>query len=86
MAEAGVKNLVTGAWFGLFAPKGTPPEVVARMNKAVTDAVNSPTMRKKFLLQGAEPMQYTPESFGKFVVAEHQAWRPIVKASGARID
>ncbi|MCP3025075.1 Bug family tripartite tricarboxylate transporter substrate binding protein [Cupriavidus basilensis] len=86
MAEAGVKNLVTGAWFGLFAPKGTPPEVIARLNKAVTEAVNSPDMRKKLLLQGAEPMQYTPESFGKFVVAEYQAWRPIVKASGARID
>ncbi|NUA31258.1 Bug family tripartite tricarboxylate transporter substrate binding protein [Cupriavidus basilensis] len=86
MAEAGVKNLVTGAWFGLFAPKGTPPEVIARLNKAVTDSVNSPDMRKKLLLQGAEPMQYTPESFGKFVVAEYQAWRPIVKASGARID
>lgn len=36
-------------------------------------------------MQGAEPMQYTPESFGKFVVAEYQSWRPIVKASGARI-
>jgi len=86
MAEAGVKNLVTGAWFGLFAPKGTPPEIVARLNKAVAEAVNRPDIRKKFVMQGAEPMTYTPESFGKFVVAEYQAWQPIVKASGARID
>ncbi|MFJ1257572.1 Bug family tripartite tricarboxylate transporter substrate binding protein [Cupriavidus sp. CuC1] len=86
MAEAGVKNLVTGAWFGLFAPKGTPPDVVAKLNKAVASAVNSPDIRKKFVMQGAEPMQYTPDAFGKFVAAEYQAWRPIVKASGARID
>jgi tripartite-type tricarboxylate transporter receptor subunit TctC len=43
MAEAGVPNLVTGAWFGLFAPKGTPPEIVARLNKIVTDALANPT-------------------------------------------
>ena len=86
MAEAGVRNVVTGAWFGLFAPKGTPPEIVARLNRTVTDALSQPEMRSKLAQQGAEAMSLTPDAFGKFVVAEYQAWKPVVVSSGARID
>ncbi|MBV8273504.1 MAG: tripartite tricarboxylate transporter substrate binding protein [Cupriavidus sp.] len=86
MAEAGVPNLVTGAWFGLFAPKGTPPEIVARLNKTVTDALGQPEMRNKLSQQGAEAMNLSAEAFGKFVVAEYQSWKPVVISSGARID
>ncbi len=86
MAEAGVPNLVTGAWFGLFAPKGTPREIVATLNKAVGDALAKPEVRAKLSQQGAEAMQLAPEAFGKFVVAEYQTWKPVVISSGARID
>ncbi|WP_035880994.1 Bug family tripartite tricarboxylate transporter substrate binding protein [Cupriavidus metallidurans] len=86
MAEAGVPNLVTGAWFGLFAPKGTPPEIVVRLNKIVTDALGQPDMRGKFAQQGAESMNMTADAFGKFVAAEYLTWKPVVISSGARID
>ncbi|MDF3835112.1 tripartite tricarboxylate transporter substrate binding protein [Cupriavidus basilensis] len=86
MAQAGVPNLVTGAWFGLFAPKGTPREIVATLNKAVGDALAKPEVRTKLSQQGAEAMQLAPEAFGKFVVAEYQTWKPVVISSGARID
>ncbi|MCM3607710.1 Bug family tripartite tricarboxylate transporter substrate binding protein [Cupriavidus pauculus] len=86
MAEAGVPNLVTGAWFGLFAPKGTPPEIVAKLNQTVTQALAQPDMRNKLAQQGAEAMSLAPDAFGKFVVAEYQAWKPVVISSGARID
>ncbi len=86
MAEAGVQNLVTGAWFGLFAPKNTPPEIVAKLNKVVTEALAQPDMRNKLAQQGAEAMNLAPDAFGKFVVAEYQAWKPVVISSGARID
>ncbi|MGO4304489.1 Bug family tripartite tricarboxylate transporter substrate binding protein [Cupriavidus sp. RAF12] len=86
MAEAGVPNLVTGAWFGLFAPKGTPKEIVATLNKAVGDALAKPEVRAKMSQQGAEAMQLAPEAFSKFVVAEYQTWKPVVISSGARID
>ncbi len=86
MAQAGVPNLVTGAWFGLFAPKGTPREIVATLNKAVGAALAKPEVRAKLSQQGAEAMQLAPEAFGKFVVAEYQTWKPVVISSGARID
>jgi tripartite-type tricarboxylate transporter receptor subunit TctC len=86
MAEAGVPNLVTGAWFGLFAPKGTPKAIVATLNKAVNDALNKPEVRTKMSQQGAEAMQLAPEAFGKFVLAEYEQWKPVVIQSGARID
>jgi len=86
MAEGGVPNLVTGAWFGLFAPKGTPPEIIARLNKTVTEALAQPEMRSKLALQGAEAMNLSADAFGKFVVAEYQSWKPVVISSGARID
>ncbi|WP_454766247.1 Bug family tripartite tricarboxylate transporter substrate binding protein [Cupriavidus campinensis] len=86
MAEAGVPNLVTGAWFGMFAPKGTPRAIVATLNKAVGDAVNKPEVRARMSQQGAEPMRLAPEAFGKFVVAEYEQWKPVVISSGARID
>ncbi|GAA0847592.1 Bug family tripartite tricarboxylate transporter substrate binding protein [Cupriavidus pauculus] len=86
MAEAGVPKLVTGAWFGLFAPKGTPPEIVAKLNQTVTQALAQPDMRNKLAQQGAEAMSLAPDAFGKFVVAEYQAWKPVVISSGARID
>jgi len=86
MAEAGVPNLVTGAWFGMFAPKGTPRAIVATLNKAIGDAVNKPEVRARMSQQGAEPMRLAPEAFGKFVVAEYEQWKPVVISSGARID
>ncbi|WP_423198797.1 MULTISPECIES: Bug family tripartite tricarboxylate transporter substrate binding protein [unclassified Cupriavidus] len=86
MAEAGLPGVVTGAWFGLFAPKGTPKDVVARLNKAVVDALAKKEIRSKLAQQGADAMRLSPEGFGKFVMSENQRWKPVVVSSGARID
>lgn len=86
MAEAGLPGVVTGAWFGLFAPKGTPKDVVARLNKAVVDALAKKEIKSKLAQQGADAMRLSPEGFGKFVMSENQRWKPVVVSSGARID
>ncbi|MNX26548.1 Tripartite tricarboxylate transporter family receptor [compost metagenome] len=86
MAQAGVSGVITGAWFGLFAPASTPPAVVTMLNKAVNQATASPEVHKRLLAQGAEPMSMDAATFGKFVAQEYESWRPIVLSSGARID
>lgn len=86
MAQAGVPGVITGAWFGLFAPANTPPAVVTMLNKAVNQATASPDVQKRLLAQGAEPMSMDAATFGKFVAQEFESWRPIVLSSGARID
>lgn len=86
MAQAGVPGVITGAWFGLFAPANTPPAVVTLLNKAVNQATASPDVQKRLLAQGAEPMSMDAATFGKFVAQEFESWRPIVLSSGARID
>jgi tripartite-type tricarboxylate transporter receptor subunit TctC len=86
MEQAGVPGLVTGAWFGLFAPKGTPPEIVQKLNAAVTQALKTEDIKQKFIAQGAEPMQLSPALFARFVVTEYETWKPVVLSSGARVD
>ncbi|MEN4920146.1 tripartite tricarboxylate transporter substrate binding protein [Achromobacter spanius] len=86
MAQAGVPDVVTGAWFGLFAPVDTPPAVVATLNQAVNESIASADVQKRLLAQGAEPMRMDAAAFGSFVAAEYASWRPIVLRSGARID
>lgn len=58
--EAGVKGFDVGTWFGLFAPNGTPPGVIARLNKEATAALADPAVRKLLLEQGVEPLTSTP--------------------------
>lgn len=86
MEQAGVSGVVTGAWFGLFAPVGTPPAIIAQLNQVVSQASASPEVQKRLLAQGAEPMEMDAAAFGKFVVQEYESWRPVVLSSGARID
>jgi tripartite-type tricarboxylate transporter receptor subunit TctC len=86
MAEAGLPGFDISTWFGLMAPAGTPPEVVARWNEGIVKALNSPDVREKMLAQGAEPAPMTPTEFAAFIARERDKYARIVKASGAKVD
>jgi tripartite-type tricarboxylate transporter receptor subunit TctC len=86
MAEAGVSGFDISTWFGLFAPAGTPPDVVAKWNADVTRILDAPDMRERLMAQGAEPAPDSPAEFGRFVSGELAKYARIVKASGARVD
>ncbi len=86
MAEAGMPGFDISTWFGLLAPAGTPPEVIAKWNAAVVKALNSPDVREKMLAQGAEPSPTTPAEFAAFIAKEREKYARIVKASGAKVD
>jgi tripartite-type tricarboxylate transporter receptor subunit TctC len=86
MAEAGLPGFDISTWFGLFAPAGTPKEIIAKWNAEVAKILNSPEMREKLIAQGAEPVPTTPEQFAAFMKSEIPKYAKIIKASGAKVD
>jgi tripartite-type tricarboxylate transporter receptor subunit TctC len=85
-AEAGVPGYVVSTWYGLWAPKGTPKEIVDKMTAEVTKALNSPELKSSWLNNGSETPSLTGEAYGKFVTAEIKRWADVAKASGAKMD
>jgi tripartite-type tricarboxylate transporter receptor subunit TctC len=85
MAEEGVPGLYASFWHGLWAPKGTPENIVAKLNAAVRVALADPAVKQKFAQQGqAVPpaAQQTPAALGDLQRAEIKKWWPIIKAAG----
>ncbi|MGA7789673.1 MAG: tripartite tricarboxylate transporter substrate-binding protein [Xanthobacteraceae bacterium] len=85
--ESGVRGFYIAGWFGFFAPKGTPPEIVARLNDATVDALADPTVRARFAELGldiAPRDQQTPVGLAAFQAAEIAKWWPIIKAAGIK--
>jgi tripartite-type tricarboxylate transporter receptor subunit TctC len=85
--EAGVPGLYMSGWFGLFAPKGTPRAVIARLNDAMVEALTDPNVRARFAELGldiAPRDQQTPAGLAAFHQAEIEKWWPIIKAAGIR--
>jgi tripartite-type tricarboxylate transporter receptor subunit TctC len=86
IAETIVPGFRVSAWDGLWAPKGTPKEIIATLNAAARKALSDPQLRDDLLKKGAEPVPGTPEELGQFVAAELPRWKQAVEASGAKID
>ena len=86
LAQAGVPGYDANAWFGVFAPAGTPDAVIARLQSEISKIVKIPEIRDRFLALGAEPVGSIPEQFAAFYRAEVVKWAKVVKDSGAQID
>jgi tripartite-type tricarboxylate transporter receptor subunit TctC len=84
--EGGVKGYAAGLWTGLLAPAGTSPQIVARLNAAVNEALASDDMKALLAKQGAEPSSSTPEQFAAEIKRELAVWRDLVKKAGIKID
>jgi tripartite-type tricarboxylate transporter receptor subunit TctC len=81
-----LKGFEIDTWWGLVAPAGTPREVVDRLNKAFTAALQAPETRTRFAVLMAEPVATTPEQFEAFMKKELIRYESVVKASGAKVD
>ncbi len=81
---AGTKDFEAVGWLGLMAPRGTPPEITARLNQEVTDILKSEQMARFIRDRGSEPAPTTGAEFDRFVANEIQRWGSAVKASGAK--
>jgi tripartite-type tricarboxylate transporter receptor subunit TctC len=87
--EAGLPGFYMGNWFGVWSPKATPKDVIAKLNSAVADALADPGVRQRFADLGVEiypPQQRTPEALRALQKAELQKWRPIIKAAAIKSE
>lgn len=85
-AEAGLPGYEVSTWYGIWAPKDTPKEIVDKMTAEITKAVNSPELKTAWTNNGSETPNMTGDAFGKFVSSEVKRWAAVVKASGAKLD
>jgi tripartite-type tricarboxylate transporter receptor subunit TctC len=86
IAEAGLPGFDVTIWFGLSAPKGTVPDVVARLNGELQAVLAQPDVRSQLDSLGAKPLPGTPADFARLIAHDAAKWSPVVKASGASLD
>ena len=86
VAEQGFKDFDVSTWYGVFAPAGTPKEIVTAVNAEINKLLATPEMKDAIHAQGAEPQAMTPDQFGTQLKADYQKWRGIVQGSGVTLE
>jgi tripartite-type tricarboxylate transporter receptor subunit TctC len=86
LAELGYPNLEVSQWFGVWAIKGTPPDVVDKMYREIVKALEEPAIKVNWAAASADAGGMPPAEYGKFVRAEIERWAKVAKASGAKLD
>ena len=86
ISESGLRGFDVSTWFGVFAPAGTPNEIVNRLYGEITRVLRTPEMKDRLAILGAEPVGSRPEEFAAFVKAEIPKYAKVIRASGARAD
>lgn len=80
-AQAGVANFEASSWFGVAAPAGTPPAIVARLHKDIAAALAKPELKERFAKSGARLLGNSPEEFAKQIVADRKMWGEVIRAA-----
>ncbi|CAN1503998.1 PBP2_Bug27 domain containing protein [Burkholderiaceae bacterium] len=86
MIEAGMPDFEADSWNGLFAPAGTPPDIIAKLAKATIAILKSDEIAEKFATISATPVGSTPEQFKRYVHEEVMKWGQVAKQAGVTID
>jgi len=86
VAEAGVPGYEFVTWFGIFAPRGTPKNIVARLHRAIVKVLDLRELREQLSQQGLEPRSSTPEALDKVIQEEIVKWARIIKSAGIKLD
>ena len=86
MIEAGVKDFEVSIWIGALAPHGTPPQVVATLNREIVRALGVPDVAARLRAEGYEPIGGTPQDMAASIAAEAATWARVIKAAGIRAD
>ena len=82
VAEKGFPGFSAGSWFGMSAPKDTPPALIKQLNQALAEIL--PTLEEKLVNEGADPVGGPPEQYAQFIRKETEKWRSVVRESGAQ--
>lgn len=85
-AEAGLPGYEVSTWYGLFAPKNTPPEIVARMTQELQKALQTASVKEAWERNGSDVPDVTGVAFGTMVSAETARWRKVVNEAGVKLD
>ncbi len=86
VSESGYPGFEITVWYGVTAPRGTPPEIIERLSKAFAAASNTPEIRERMTGLGMEVSVLGPAEFGQFLRTEHEKWAQLVRESGAKPD
>jgi tripartite-type tricarboxylate transporter receptor subunit TctC len=86
MSEAGVPGYEATIWLGIMAPKGTPPEIVDRLNAEITKIMAKPAIREAFAKQGAVPMTMPPAQFDAFLRRDIDKWAKVIQQAGIKVQ
>ncbi len=84
--DGGMPQYQVATWYGIWAPKGTPPDIIAAMQAEMRKALESPELRNTWTGLGTETPNLYGDAFGRFVSGEIKRWAEVVKASGAKLD
>jgi tripartite-type tricarboxylate transporter receptor subunit TctC len=86
MIEAGVPGYISDTYFGVFAPAGTPRDIIARLNAELVKIVHDKETKERLLKLGAEPVGSTPEALAALVKSENAKWATVIQDAGIKLD
>jgi tripartite-type tricarboxylate transporter receptor subunit TctC len=87
LAESGLPGYEAGSWYGLAAPKGTPPEIVGKLNAQTQRIFDDPTFRDKFLTPNfIFPIVSSPEAFAERIRRESEKWGKVIRDANVRVE
>lgn len=86
VAEAGLKGFQYVTWYALLAPAAVPKDIIARINADAVKVLSQPDMVQRFASQGAEPAPGTPEALAKYMRAEYDEWKRVIKAANIKLE
>jgi tripartite-type tricarboxylate transporter receptor subunit TctC len=86
VAEAGIPGYQVESWYGLFAPAKTPPEIIDRLNKWVTKAVQSEAFKRLSVNEGLVMVAGSPAELGRYFLGEEERWRKVIQDAGIKME
>jgi tripartite-type tricarboxylate transporter receptor subunit TctC len=81
-----VPGYEASVWYGIAAPRGTPPDIVAKLNGAVNAVLANPKLKARLQELGGDPMPMTPDAFGKLVADETQKWAKVIRSANIHLE
>lgn len=84
--EQGLKGFEAFAWQGLVAPAGTPPEIIAKLNKTLVNALNTTSVKARFQVLGLEATPGSPQQMASYARAEREKWARVIRTSGIKVE